>query len=1787
MEDPVSPHHQLQRASQTETFISEVISLLSNDNEAIGMNIRETVKELASYELSPQVYPYFFRSMSVEFAQIFSLEGPHIQESHTALIEQLLSVVQHILENKVEGALEHLVHVKMDEVVIRLVQYVHNLLHGERSLTLKIKTSHLIETLMQRSRELSFHHEVHFRNQLAEYLTSWVSGEVCVLENCSHGQNLQNELDLCAMRAMGPVLQGLVLQPKDMAADIIEEKGKLFQRYFSSFMGMIHSLNTIEWSRLVSIHKHGLIRQVTSLREATIQAMSNMLTANIDSGLTHAISLGYHEDLQTRASFIEVLTSILKQGAEFNSLADTFLADRYNQMMELVTTQVDDGGFPVMMALINSVPPEHLEDLAEVLVVLFDYKNMLADFLFCILQSEVEAIESGRQDTLFRGNSIACKVLSCSFKTFGVYYLQSVVRPLILSLIKSHDLEYEVDPSRLDDPRKLERNQSNLIELVKSFYSTITNSLPSLPLQLRTVCHVLFSVVGSQSHEEGFVLDTVSSTVFLRFINPAIVSPQSYNLIQVDIPQSVHRGLTFISKVLQNLANHVVFRKEAHMMVFNQFLQQNFECSRVFALQMASAGPYREGEAVECIPFLKEVYKYRLHSLLWNNQERIRSHAASTISSVTNRHLFLELNTLLAQLGAPNLRRRRGSMRARSTMVTSQLEEFLDSMANECDEQTLRSIKAKEIFYQGGTSKAGNPVYYFISRKFRGDLLHVSYQILYHMMSLLKSSVGKSFELVIDLTGSTQMNEPDLELLVKFAAYVPELVPSHIEVLYFYNCSSAFRQYAAKLASAIRIFSHIKGAKHVAIVDKLSKFYEFIDQSELRLPQSTHQFETGAKEFPRVHVMVQKVVTYQIPATILVSRSGLVISETDKVSIFDIPTTLKDIHHVSDIREVFVEGKEGLVVRLVEGQLLKFSCPDAEPIFKELNSAISTWQNQQPSRFMSERKLEPKDVPGTFLNLALLNLGSTEPALRMAAYKLLCAVKKTFQLQIDCHLESSNELCIPMNSAQFVLAVSSQLARNESHLTLEFLSEVVAGFQRYTPALKQLCLSYISPWLPNLTRFVSEENAIEREKVSKLISFLILLTVAEEQMYPLIQLHIWSNMCTDPLLLRVVLDNFIKIGISEGLNSRKLEVLADTAVTLAQDEDSLVADAIVKIILKTIAHTSEKPQQCLEQHVLWSELVVLSRFLLSLSFNNKINVLKHLPDIFYICVLLMVHGPTIVRASCHGILLNTVQSLATLPSVMNCEQANKEISLKLIELSQPKIYMQFGFQDPPSVASYHHTSHHSGEAGRDQISSAVVVMVTEQLLGVVNACKNLFSGCCWLERWQKLARRTSFFHNPALQNRSFLMLGVVCDHASSGLVMRVLRALEEAVEKREDDIQLLEAIVICLTKMAALLDKNRSDLIQHLFWVSIGILQLEEATLYSAGVSLMEACIKSLDQCGVFDERTLQEVMQPREEALEWALGQMDRGVGISFSSEFNFAVAALLYKGFSHPLSTVRTRTQELLTTLLLIHSPDRGKSTLELTTNNLAYITALFPKNELLREQLRDGRPRLMSLVSSLIDQGEDPASYSTLLSTHTIRSHKTQALFLLMLASALVHTMQTHDEQNIQFLYEFLANACSVYQEVFPLIHSVIEEHMTLMLQQSQSPSVVKAIQQLVHVSMSRDATAALKPSYISDIGFGGLPEFFKPFPKNGLVYPTSQGPLFCCYLKALVQKLSPARSPSQGMFRSISAVGSLSSAGSKASPVLVHVESDQTLQPPVGNSLSLDDSLQDDVIGETNL
>jgi len=47
---------------------------------------------------------------------------------------------------------------------------------------------------------------------------------------------------------------------------------------------------------------------------------------------------------------------------------------------------------------------------------------------------------------------------------------------------------------------------------------------------------------------------------------------------------------------------------------------------------------------------------------------------------------------------------------------------------------------------------------------------------------------------------------------------------------------------------------------------------------------------------------------------------------------------------------------------------------------------------------------------------------------------------------------------------------SEKLAANVTRLTLEFLEECIQGCRNSSIEMKHLCLEYMTPWLPNLTK---------------------------------------------------------------------------------------------------------------------------------------------------------------------------------------------------------------------------------------------------------------------------------------------------------------------------------------------------------------------------------------------------------------------------------------------------------------------------------------------------------------------------------------------------------------------------------------------------------------------------------------------------------------------------------------------------------------------------------------------
>ncbi len=68
----------------------------------------------------------------------------------------------------------------------------------------------------------------------------------------------------------------------------------------------------------------------------------------------------------------------------------------------------------------------------------------------------------------------------------------------------------------------------------------------------------------------------VGAFIFLRFFCPAIVAPDAEGLINTTPSKELRRGLLLIAKIVQNLANNVLFgTKESYMFPLNDFLTQN------------------------------------------------------------------------------------------------------------------------------------------------------------------------------------------------------------------------------------------------------------------------------------------------------------------------------------------------------------------------------------------------------------------------------------------------------------------------------------------------------------------------------------------------------------------------------------------------------------------------------------------------------------------------------------------------------------------------------------------------------------------------------------------------------------------------------------------------------------------------------------------------------------------------------------------------------------------------------------------------------------------------------------------------------------------------------------------------------------------------------------------------------------------------------------------------------------------------------------------------------------
>jgi len=215
-----------------------------------------------------------------------------------------------------------------------------------------------------------------------------------------------------------------------------------------------------------------------------------------------------------------------------------------------------------------------------------------------------------------------------------------------MKIIKEN-LPWEVDAEKLEPGFNVEQNMNRLMTTCKEFLDIIVNSRDRIPKQFRVIFNYARKAVGVRFPE--MMHKMVGAFFFLRFLCPAIVTPDRYGLAPAAPPANARRGLVLVSKLLQNLANHQEFdgAKEDYMAFSNEFIKKNSDTIKSFFDQLSQDLP-ADGNEIETTRKLPSEEKADLikhiHSHLKERMEKAEKYLKD------NQQLFLQLREAVQEI---------------------------------------------------------------------------------------------------------------------------------------------------------------------------------------------------------------------------------------------------------------------------------------------------------------------------------------------------------------------------------------------------------------------------------------------------------------------------------------------------------------------------------------------------------------------------------------------------------------------------------------------------------------------------------------------------------------------------------------------------------------------------------------------------------------------------------------------------------------------------------------------------------------------------------------------------------------------------------------------------------------------------------------------------------------------------------------------------------------------------------------------------------------------------------
>ncbi|KKA28971.1 hypothetical protein TD95_000896 [Thielaviopsis punctulata] len=422
-------------------------------------------------------------------------------------------------------------------------------------------------------------------------------------------------------------------------------------------------------------------------------------------------------------------------------------------------TDIQEGFFPNddktqkygnLLFLLQS-EPRHIAHLCR-LVSMAEIDSLLQTVMFTIYGNQYESREEHLLLTMFqsvltyqfdntpdyssllRANTPVSRMMTTYTRRGpGQSFLKSVLADKINSLIELKDLDLEINPLKVyermieqieedtgalpqDMPRGVTAEQAAenetvrraieprlqmLTDLANGFLTTIIDGLDEAPYGIRWICKQIRSLTKRKYPDanDQAICTMIGGFFFLRFINPAIVTPKSYMLIDGTPSEKPRRVLTLIAKMLQNLANKPSYAKEPYMAKLQPFIEANKDRVNKFMLDLCEVQDFYESlemdnyvalskKDLELSITLNEIYA--MHTLLQKHQGELCKDGTS--------HLTIIMN----ELGSAPTQVPRKENRIINLPLFSRWETAIDDLTAALDitQEEVFFMEAKSVFVQ-------------------------------------------------------------------------------------------------------------------------------------------------------------------------------------------------------------------------------------------------------------------------------------------------------------------------------------------------------------------------------------------------------------------------------------------------------------------------------------------------------------------------------------------------------------------------------------------------------------------------------------------------------------------------------------------------------------------------------------------------------------------------------------------------------------------------------------------------------------------------------------------------------------------------------------------------------------------------------------------------------------------------------------------------------------------------------------------------------------------------------